>query len=372
MKDTNHAFYIAAQARVNPVVMSIPGKAKSAVMRLLAQTLGLDFQHIILSRLAKEDLGGIPFPSSVWIDGKEHPCVDYLLPKWAVLARHRPTLLFMDEMNQAEQQVQGSNQTWFDEPPEQGIIVGAINPPEKSTSGIPFSAAVTNRLCILQWERHEDEYWQGIAQGGINFPAPKIPVVPKDFLQFFGPKWGVLLKEFGLRSPQFWSDEAYPASYELESQPWASDRSWTRMIHCLAAGEAVGASVSVCRKMAEGCVGSPSREFFDFAEKNELPDPRAILSDPSSLKLPVRFDLARAVIQGVLGLVRNEGTPEAWEQGLDVLEQVWLQSREVAMSAHGAFWLWKPVDYTENKRSGIWDELSEATTGRPASSRVSR
>ena len=127
--------------------------------------------------------------------------------------------------------------------------------------------------------------------------------------------------------------------------------------------EAVGGSKSTHRKLVVGCVGEGAATvFLAWVDQQDLPDPRAVLANPGSLKMPKRFDLAKSVMSGVIGVVKGADDGVVWEQGYDVLEQVFHQNREVALSAHGALIKCKPKGYDPKHRNGSAIEMQELLT----------
>ena len=76
-----------------------------------------------------------------------------------------------------------------------------------------------------------------------------------------------------------------------------------------------------------------------------LPDPEALLAQPHTLKLPARFDLAKAIIGSVLGRVRADCTPNRWEACYDLLEMAFEQQPETAMASEGTLIKIKPQNH---------------------------
>lgn len=362
MSQTNWAHFIAMQAGVVPYSEDDPGWAKTAAHRALAEATGRRFIQVILGQCLREDIGGVPVPETLVIGGVERRCVVPLLNEAMERARHEPCVLLLDELNQTTHDVLGAAQEWINNPPADCWMAACGNPPERSTSGMELSAPVVNRMCCLKWERFDDERREGWKSGFAKYPSPDMPIVPVDFLTDFGPKWGNLLCQFEEHRPEHFGSATFPEDPSEASKPWRSGRSWSNLGILMAACEAVGGSKSTAAKLATGCVGyGPSMEFLAWIDQQDLPDPRFLLQHPQSLKLPRRFDLAQAIVRSVLGIVKQSPEGYVWEQGYDVLEQVFTQNREVALSAHGAFWKAKPVNYEPKHRSGVALELQEKT-----------
>lgn len=356
---TNWAAFIAAQAGVVPAIEGDPGEGKTAIWRSLAEHHGRRFIQFILGQKLREDIGGVPVPATIEIDGVQYPCVRSLLSEEIERARREPTVWLFDELNQTSHDVLGAAQEWINNPPANCWMAAAYNPVEHSTSGLEFSAPVVNRMCLLKWEKHNDTRRQGWANGFRNFPTPEFPTVSPDYLEHFGPKWGQLLCDFEDRKPIHFTN-TFPEKPEQALQPWRSDRSWTNCGKLLAAAESCGASKAVRFDLACGCVGrGPATEFLAYVDALDLPSPSSLIADPSSLVLPKRFDLARAIISGVIGHVKREGDGKTWEKGYDVLEYAFEQQREVAISAHGTLWQNKPSGYEPRIRDGVAMKMQE-------------
>ena len=69
-----------------------------------------------------------------------------------------------------------------------------------------------------------------------------------------------------------------------------------------------------------GSVGEgAASEFLGWLDAADLPDPEAVLSDPSTLDLPMRGDRLLAVLGGVVGCVAGDLEEIRWEQAWAVL-----------------------------------------------------
>jgi hypothetical protein len=94
-----------------------------------------------------------------------------------------------------------------------------------------------------------------------------------------------------------------------------------------------------------------------------LPDPEDILANPDSLKLPLRGDLAVAIVSSVLARVAANNTPERWERGRDVMGVAFGQSQEIAIAAHGKLWKTKPANYSPQPRNGVFVKINQLLMG---------
>ena len=107
-------------------------------------------------------------------------------------------------------------------------------------------------------------------------------------------------------------------------------------------------------ELVYGCVGEAAGTvFLRWLSDLDLPDPESILRNPASLKLPVRGDMALAILGSVLNRVRENNSPGRWEACREVLEVAWTQSQEAAMVMDGALWSLKPADHKPVPRQGM-------------------
>jgi hypothetical protein len=85
-------------------IQSKPGIAKSAISRAIAQKMGYNYLDLRLSMLDETDVG--LYPSVDTVDGVK--CLDFVVPRWAIEANKRPTIVHFEEMNRASLQVRNA------------------------------------------------------------------------------------------------------------------------------------------------------------------------------------------------------------------------------------------------------------------------
>ena len=85
-----------------------PGVAKSAMARSIADKMGFAYQDIRLSMVDETDVGLYPCVSEVDVDGTPIKCLDFVVPRWAIEANKRPTIIHFEELNRASQQVRNA------------------------------------------------------------------------------------------------------------------------------------------------------------------------------------------------------------------------------------------------------------------------
>jgi hypothetical protein len=353
MKQRNWQFFIPPQCGVVAYAESAPGQAKTACIRALAQASNRRFVACYLDQMLPEDIGGVPSPRSIDVGGQQVDGVVKLLDEALLRAKLEPSVVLMDELNQASHSMMAAAQEWLNNPPSCSWVFACGNPIAQASNGVEFTPPFVNRLCVVKWERPVEARREGWKNGFKDYPAPSVPIVPADYLDVHGPYWGELLCQFEDRYPELFGDAGYPKDESQTSQPWPSDRSWTNVGKLLCAADAVGANPTVRHHLVEGCVGvAAAAQWTKWLAEQKLPDPEDFIAEPHTLKLAARFDWNRAVIGSILGRLKAETTKERWERGYDIVETVFDQQPELALSAESALWtIKKAIDpYTPRVR----------------------
>jgi len=369
MKQLNWAPLIAMQVRVTPGCVGDPGTVKSTTFERLALKVARWYTAYMLDQTLPEDIRGYPMLQDVKIAEKEYKAMVHVLEVEQLRARHEKTVMLLDEFNQCGHAVQGAAQELVRKPGKECWMAAAFNPPESATAGIELPPAVVNRMCIVDWEPPFDDFMEGMhndtgEEDEIQFPEPEIPIVPPSW-KTFRPKWSKLIAMFLDRRPEL--RQNLPKDPALHSKPWPSLRSWPNLSKCLAGAESVGASQDVMRKLMMGCVGEgASVELRAFIETQDLPHPETILANPTALMLPKRQDLAIAVASGLLGVVENNNTADRWEACCDCWENIFSQSKTVAMARFGKLLKIKPQGYSPRDRNGRFLEMHRLFVGEKA------
>lgn len=357
----NWAFWIAGQARVVPLAYGIPGVAKTASCRSLAQRANRRFLGCYLDQMLPEDMGGVPAPTRISIGDVEHDCIKKLLDETMLRAQLEPSVVLLDELNQASHSMMAAAQEWINSPPESCWMFAAANPVEQASNGVDLTPPLVNRMCVVTWERPVEARREGWRRGFRDYPAPQVPLLPDDYLDIFGGKWGELLCAFEDQHADLFGDDAFPKDLDQATKPWPSDRSWTNVGILLSAGESVGANATTRHNLIAGCVGDAAAQQFErWLAAQDLPDPEELLAMPHTLKLPVRFDMSRAIVASIIGRLRANCTPARWESAYDLLEVAFRQQQEVALSAEGAVWKLKPDGHLPKERNGAAAEMRKA------------
>lgn len=330
---TNWPVFIPPQIGVVSYAQGSPGVGKSAVIRALAELTGRRYLPCYLESMLPEDLGGIPVPRSIDVNGTLEECAVKLVDETFLRAKSSPSIVLLDELNQASHSMMAAAQEWINPPPASAWVFAAGNPIEQATNGVEFSAPFVNRMCIVDWTCPEDVIKAGWRTGFKSYPSCEFPIVPADYLETFGAFYGNILADFADRYPELFN--RCPEDSSQASKPWPSPRSWTNVGRLMAAADSVGADSLTKNMLIKGCVGdAASQQFQRFVTSLQLPDPEEILAMPHTLKLPVRFDMSHAILSSVIGRVTANFTPQRWEAGVDVVAVACGQQAEVAECAY--------------------------------------
>lgn len=360
MPQTNWAPLIAGQVGVVPLSLGIPGVAKTAFYEALAQTTSRRFVPYMLDQSLPEDLKGYPLVQEIETNGRTVKAMVHVLEEARLRAETEPTVVLLDELTCAGHSIQAAALQWVNNPNPNCWMFAAANPPDKAAAGVDLTPPMVNRLCVIPWETPIESIREGW-RNGLEFPAPETPIVPDNWRDYL-PKWGMLLDEFIQRFPD--RLEAYPKDAAKAAEPYPTPRSWTNVIKLLAAAESVSASKNIRRLLVIGCVGDGAgAEFMTFLDTQALPDPEDVLSDPCTLQLPRRGDLAVAIVRSILARVETDNTIERWERCCDVFETTYGQNKEVAMAGYGKLCKLKPAMYNPSKRNGVFAEMDRLRNG---------
>jgi hypothetical protein len=314
----------------------------------------------MLDQILPEDLGGYPVVKQIEHNGQTLDVMRRVHDEKFVRARLEPSVMLIDELTNVGHAQQAAALQLMAEGIDGCWIFAAANPPEQAAAGVELTPPMVNRLCILQWEIDRDAIRHGW-RNGLKFPQPTVPVLPDNWLDFTA-KWGNLMCEFESHFADLL--DAYPKDPAMASQPFPSPRSWTNVVKLLAAAESVGADDTIQAQLVYGCVGQAAgKQFIEWLSQQNLPNPEDLLANPASLRLPLRGDMAVAIVASVLNRVQQNNTPDRWEAGRDVLGVAFEQSQEIAIAAHGKLWKCKPADYLPKDRNGVFRQMNQLVMG---------
>lgn len=310
------ALTIAIQAGVPILTWGPPGVGKTATITMLAETLKLPLEVVLASIREPADFSGLPV---IRDDG-----VNMEPPVWARrLAQAGKGILFLDEISTAPPAVQSAllrvvlDRVVGDLALPPGVcVVASANPPEQAVGGWDLSAPLANRFCHLYWTLDTQRWIDGMIRGWNTSVLPQLPIT-----------WGTLIPEKQALVASFIRHRPHlllqVPKYESQAgKAWPSPRSWCMAARLLAAAGSAQADEADVALLTAGCVGEgASLEFLGWCRDLDLPDPEAILANPSCFILPERGDRAFAVLTAIITAVTCRLTEERWSAGWAVLAQ---------------------------------------------------
>jgi hypothetical protein len=253
-----------------------PGIGKSSVVQQVAANLNMKLTDIRATLLDAVDLRGLP--------SVQNDRTAWMPPAFLPRPEDGPTLVFLDELPQAEQAVQkGCFQLINDrrvgeyELPHDCVVLAAGNRTEDRAGANRTNTALNNRLLHLDVEVDVDD-WQAWAAANAVCPEVRAFVRFKPTLLFkFDPKENP--REFP--SPRSWSF----VSRVLPSAP-----------------------KDLVRDVVSGAVGEgPAVEFAGFlALYQQLPDIDAVLRTPSTASIPTEPAVLYSLVGAVVEKVRSD------------------------------------------------------------------
>lgn len=341
----NEAAFIAAQAGVVPLLTGIPGVAKTATSNAFAAALKRPSYTLIGSIREPADIAGYPMLKN----GNQPACMEFVPPSWVHRLNEQPSVLFVDELTCCAPTVQAALLRVIAEKVvgdvqlrQDTIVMAACNPPDQAAGGYDLEPPMANRLCQLPWEI-DWESWDSGMLNGLEFPAPKVPVLPNDWRRHLG-DWASKVAAFRRHRPTLFAD--MPKERSQQSGPWPSPRSWTNGTLCLAAAASVESKGETRHELLSGCVGAgPAGEFFAWLDSMDLPDPNELLAAATkAIKVgndvfwkPLgRPDKVLACLAAVRHAVGDKPKADRWQAAMGICEAAIEESAEIACSIAAA------------------------------------
>ncbi|MFE7644881.1 AAA family ATPase [Streptomyces phaeoluteigriseus] len=313
------ALTLAVAADLPVLLWGEPGIGKTAALTQLAESLDLPLTTVIASVHEPSDFSGLPV---VGDDPAVHG-VPMAPPDWAVrLVRAGRGLLFLDELSTAPPAVQAAllrlvleRRIGALQLPPDVRIVAAANPRSSAADGWELSPPLANRFVHLQWTHDHDVVVRGL---GGTWPRATLPGLdPGKVAQAVDFARRAVC---GLLSARPTLVHRLPSGEARRGGAWPSPRSWDMTLTLIAFATAAGSSREVLSLLVRGTVGDgPGLELLAGLDRMDLPDPEAVLADPTGIDLPERGDLRQAVLDGAVDAVRKRPDKSRWDAAWTLL-----------------------------------------------------
>lgn len=306
-------------ANVPAIWWGKPGIGKTAILSQMGESYGLKSVVISLATRSPEDVGGLPVP-----DKDNQKSFKRLMDPVFQQVADEPCLLVIDELNRAASRATMNaalrgiqERTWGDlQMHPDSRIVATGNPSNVDSGAADLPSALANRFQHVHGEPDSGQWFQWMLTGESGAPAfgSKLPDTWRD--DFLGLARRDVVG-FLTSRPQL--ESTFPKDVSQQGGPWASRRSWTNAASLWAVARAIG-DLDLGYSAVAGTVGDGAAlEFVQYVRDSDLPDPRAILANPSGFVLPKRMDQHFAVLGSVVAQARKDATLQSMRAAEQVL-----------------------------------------------------
>ena len=309
------ALGICVSARIPALLWGNPGEGKTATVESASQT-GWYVETIIITHSEPSDFAGLPLID----DGS----VTLAPPAWAKrLAEHNgPSIAFFDEFSTASPSLQAAALrplTHYEvgslQLPKTVSFVAAANPSDVAAAGWELAAPTASRFVHLDWAMPYEVYSEGLVTG--KWPTMPVYSDPLDYQRFLEAELVLVSGFLRARESQL---SVIPKNAEERGRAFPTPRTWDYAARLSAFAQAVGANAEVRRLLIAGCIGGAvSHEYLTWANNQDLPDPEALLADPTAIEFTgMRADRVFVTLQAVLGAFSRQPSTTRWEKAIDV------------------------------------------------------
>ncbi|QJW38668.1 AAA family ATPase [Cellulosimicrobium protaetiae] len=295
------------RAAVPVLLLSDPGMGKSSLVRGLARAEGVPCETVLGSVREPADVAGLPVVTDTGVVLSP--------PAWARrLAESRAGYLFLDELTTCPPAVQAAmlavalDRVVGDLALPDGVrVVAGANPPDRAADGWEMSPPLANRFCHVQFAPSVDDWLDGMTVGWAAPPASR--AITADPTRAEAVK--ALVTGFIRHKPEHL--HTFPRTAEGTGGPWPSRRVWAMLAAALANVRDDDAAAR--QAITFGLVGEGvGVEFLVWCDQADLPDPAAVLDDPTLVDWTGRPDRVWAVLSAVVGWAASAGSVDAWRK----------------------------------------------------------
>lgn len=336
------ALALCVVLNANVLLWGPPGAGKTSVLKSIAQKWGFHLETILVSTKEASEISGIPY---IYEGNERIGAPEYVKNVLSNFANKKISLCMWDEFSTGMPSVQAASLTTIldrkagpHQMPLETRMVAAANPPKIAANGWDLSAPTANRFVHLDWTLDANSIAEGLQLG---WKAPLLPQMPKNpaLLRSAIRKTEILLGAFIRSQPSIvdfdystYRKNASKNTYRASDNAFPTARSLT-----VAATLYAGAKVArmpnggpipdnVLTILLEGCIGTgAANEFLRYARNLDLPDPKEVLNNPASTKIPARNDQMTALLASVHHEAIAQmsiNPPVIWSRWGDVLSMV--------------------------------------------------
>lgn len=313
------------------IAWSEPGCAKSAVIELVGDDLGLPVQCLSPGTHGEGAFGCVPVPNA---KGR----LAYPAPEWvdAFEKAGNAGIVFVDEITTCPPALQppllglALNKTiGFTYLGDRVRVIAAANPPEVAAGGYDLSPPVANRFGHVNWtpptvDQHSAYMLGGKNQSGSNghtkvdatkLEADVLAKWPEAFARATGLETAFLHRRPNLKN------QCPKAGDPKASRAWPSDRSWEYAARAMASADVHGLNQTDSEVFVEAFIGTAAAgELFTYRDEADLPDPAKLLDGKVKWSPDKRrLDKTHAVLNACTALV----TPKQAAKREDRTDALW-------------------------------------------------
>jgi hypothetical protein len=232
-------------------ITSKPGVAKSAIGRSIADRMGFEYFDLRLSMIDETDIGLYPNVTTVESNDENVKCLDFVVPRWAIEANKRPTIIHFEELNRASQQVRNAALQLLLERQigihfkfnDNVLMMASGNLGDEDGTDIEeFDAALNNRLIHMSHSLSVQE-WLG------DFAEENVHQMVVDYIQ---------------------SHPEHMYKVSDNSKAYATPRSWTFLSDFIISNFGMDASprefLPYLKEVAASYVGNSALKFIQYCE----------------------------------------------------------------------------------------------------------